>query len=197
MNGLSEITLDRSFLDDLTLLTLGPQLRGGANVQIGERGILKVFDAIKAIVASHIIKVSTRDIEIRNAAGRAVLIKFAADPDIVIREKLSGHGEDYRNIIAIEVKGGTDFSNIHNRIGEAEKSHQKAKSQGYTECWTVVNVVNFDLAKAKRGSPSTNQFYLLSTIISGKGSDFESFQNRILSLTGIPNKPTTSGKKRR
>ncbi|MDR3122319.1 MAG: XcyI family restriction endonuclease [Treponema sp.] len=35
---------------------------------------------------------------------------------IVIREEL---GENrYRNIVAIEVKGGKDFSNIHNRVGE-------------------------------------------------------------------------------
>jgi hypothetical protein len=30
----------------------------------------------------------------------------------------------------------TDFSNIHNRIGEAEKSHQKARQTGYTEVAT-------------------------------------------------------------
>lgn len=52
-----------------------------------------------------------------------MLIEFAPDPDIVIREEFS-KGK-YRNIITIEVKGGTDFSNIHNRVGEAEKSHQR------------------------------------------------------------------------
>ena len=36
----------------------------------------------------------------------------------------------YRNIGAIEVMAGQDFSNIYNRIGEAEKSHQKAKANG-------------------------------------------------------------------
>lgn len=38
---------------------------------------------------------------------------------------------DFRNIIAVEVKGGTDFSNIHNRIGEAEKSHQTPVLSGF------------------------------------------------------------------
>jgi hypothetical protein len=32
--------------------------------------------------------------------------------------------------VAVEIKGGKDYSNIHNRIGEAEKSHQKAKKEG-------------------------------------------------------------------
>jgi hypothetical protein len=39
-----------------------------------------------------------------------------------------------RSLAAIEIKGGRDYSNIHNRIGEAEKSHQKAEKQGYVEC---------------------------------------------------------------
>lgn len=194
---ISEVTLVQSFLHDLTLLTLGPQLRGGANVAIGERGILKVFDAIKRIVESHITSLTTSSITIRNAAGRMVLIEFAADPDIIIRELLSVASDEYRNIIAIEIKGGSDFSNIHNRIGEAEKSHQKAKASGYTECWTVVNVDNLDRSKAKTESPSTNRFYLLSTIVSGSGSDYEAFSDRILSLTGIPNRPKPNGKKKR
>ena len=45
-------------------------------------------------------------------------MEFAADPDICIREELpSGK---FRNLVAIEIKGGKDYSNVHNRIGEAE-----------------------------------------------------------------------------
>jgi len=46
----------------------------------------------------------------------------------------------YRNRISIEVKGGTDYSNIHNRLGEAEKTHQNAKAAGFTEFWTVITL---------------------------------------------------------
>ena len=67
----------------------------------------------------------------QDAAKRTVTIEIASDPDIIIREEI--RPETYRNIIAIEVKGGRDFSNIHNRIGEAEKSHQKAKGKGYEQ----------------------------------------------------------------
>lgn len=171
-------------LDDLTLLTLGPQLRGGANVEIGTAGIVKVFEIIHELVGNFTVTSNPSRIEIRNAAGRKVLIEFAPDPDIIIREEMAPNS--YRNIIAIEVKGGTDFSNIHNRLGEAEKSHQKARQQGYVECWTVVNVDRVDVKVARQESLSTNRFYRLSDLKVGQGSEFEDFRNRIVSLTGIP-----------
>jgi hypothetical protein len=83
-----------------------------------------------------------------------VLIEFAPDPDIIIREEMSVG--NFRELIAIEVKGGSDFSNIHYRIGEAKKSHQKAKAAGYVECWTVVNVGRIDMDMGNRESPTAN-----------------------------------------
>ena len=180
--GLDRLT--RDFIDDLPLLTLGPQLRGGANVKKGTAGVVRVFDAIHAIVKRHCVHTAPSRIELRNAARRRVLIEFAADPDIVIREVMAPN--DLRNVIAVEIKGGTDFSNIHNRLGEAEKSHQKARQAGYVECWTVVNVDNIDLEMARRESPSTNRFYRLSQLSLGKGEEYADFKRRILSLTGLP-----------
>lgn len=127
--ALGQSGLTQELLDDLTLLTLGPQLRGGANVQKGVAGIVKVFDAIHDIVKGSVIKAAPSRIEIQNAAGRTVLIEFAPDPDIILREEMASG--DYRQLIAVEVKGGSDFSNIHNRIGGAEKSHQKVRQAGY------------------------------------------------------------------
>ena len=91
----------------------------------------------------------------------------------------------YDKKIAIEVKAGSDFSNIHNRIGEAEKSHQKARAAGYVECWTVVNVDKVDIETARRESPTTNRFYRISDILSETGAEFEDFRHRVISLTGI------------
>lgn len=179
--GSKKITSD--LLDDLTLLTLGPQLRGGANVRRGAAGIRTVFNAIQDIVAGAVISSGETRIEIANATGRRVLIEFAPDPDIIIIEEM--RTGVFRQIIAIEVKAGGDFSNIHNRIGEAEKSHQKAKSNGYAECWTVVNVDKMDLAMARRESPSTNRFYRISDLVAGKGPDYQDFRDRVISLTGI------------
>lgn len=183
INGVGDKRLSKELLDDLTLLTVGPQLRGGANVKKGIAGTHDVFQVIHKIVSNSIVASSSTKIELLNAAGRTVLIEFSSDPDIVIREE--GENNFSRNIIAIEVKGGTDFSNIHNRVGEAEKSHQKARINGYVECWTVVNVDKIDLNIAKKESPSTNQFYKISSLKSGKGPEYQDFKSRIISLTGI------------
>ncbi|MDP3051462.1 MAG: XcyI family restriction endonuclease [Eubacteriales bacterium] len=175
--------LTPGYLDDLTLLTLGPQLRGGANVRRGTAGIQAVFETIHTIVQHAVLEAKPNRLEILNSAGRKVLIEFAADPDIIIREEMTT--DNYRHVIAVEVKGGTDFSNIHNRIGEAEKSHQKARRVGYTECWTVVNVDRIDLKMARKESPTTNRFYRLSSLLAGAGDEYEDFRNRIISYAGI------------
>lgn len=186
LDGIGTDRISKQLLDDLTLLTVGPQLRGGANVRKGIVSIVQVFEAIHKIVKNESSSSSESKIEILNAAGRKVFIEFAPDPDIVIREEMSR--DNYRNVIAIEVKGGTDFSNIHNRIGEAEKSHQKAKAKGYVECWTVVNVDRMDFKMAHQESPSTNRFYLLSDLSASKGDEYQDFRTRVVSLTGIKGK---------
>jgi hypothetical protein len=186
LDGVGPERISRDLLDDLTILTLGPQLRGGANVRKGSAAIVRVFKVIHAIVKHAALKSLASRIVIRNAAGRKVLIEFAPDPDIIIREEMSSN--NYRNMIALEIKGGTDFSNIHNRLGEAEKSHQKARNAGYVECWTVVNVDRIDMNLAKKESPSTNRFYRLSELETGTGEEYTDFKNRIVSLTGITNK---------
>lgn len=184
IEGLNIELLTNSLLDDLTLLTLGAQLRGGANVQKGVVGIKQVFDVIEDIVKPNIVDSTPREMHLRNAANRTVLVEFAPDPDIIILEEMAE--DNYRNVIAIEVKAGEDYSNIHNRIGEAEKSHQKARSKGFVECWTVYNVAGLDMEIAHKESPSTDRFYRLDDLLSHSGPDFEDFQRRIISLTGIP-----------
>lgn len=146
LEHLEDQMISSGFFDQLTLLTLGPQLRGGANVQKGTSAISQVFDVVYQIVSASVVRSNSRCIELKNNSGRTVYIQFAADPDIVIREELAT--DKYRNLVAIEVKGGQDYSNIHNRVGEAEKSHQKAKKDGYVECWTVVNVDRIDMNMA-------------------------------------------------
>ncbi len=183
LDGLGAKRVSVALLDDLTLLTIGPQLRGGANVKKGARGIVKVFEAIHEIVKQSAISVDDARIVARNAAQRLVYVEFAPDPDIIIREEIAP--SQFAEKIAIEVKAGEDFSNIHNRLGEAEKSHQKARQRGYVECWTIVNVDRIDMEMARRESPTTNRFYRISDIMSGTGAEFLDFRNRILSLIGV------------
>lgn len=185
VTALADPMITEGSFSDLTLLTLGPQLRGGANVRKGAVGIEIIFQAIKEIVGHSAESITPSAITLKNSAGRRVQIEFASDPDIIIREELSGNKQERRNVIAIEIKAGTDFSNLHNRIGEAEKSHQKAKQAGYTECWTIVNVDKFNPISARTESPSTNRFYRLSHIMQRKGDEYADFKARILSLAGI------------
>ncbi len=167
---------------ELTLLTLGPQLRGGALNLLGSRATRKIFNLISAIAGPSIIVGGQRSIELKNAAGRIMKVEFASDPDICIREKLpSGK---YRNLVAIEIKGGRDHSNIHNRIGEAEKSHQKARKQGYVECWTLVGVADLNMELAERESPTTDRFFHIDRITDEASEDFEDFRENLLSRLG-------------
>jgi hypothetical protein len=176
-------TLSISAIHDLTLLTLGPQLRGGKLNLLGSKATQRVFDLIKSVLKTAITSATPQRIELRNAAGRAVIVEFSADPDITIREGLPSG--DYRNLVAIEIKGGRDISNVHNRIGEAEKSHQKARKEGFTECWTIVGVAKIDSGVAKRESPSTDRFFNLEAIADRKTTQHDQFRERLRSLAGI------------
>jgi hypothetical protein len=175
--------LTQEGVHEMTLLTLGPQLRGGALNVIGGRATKKVFNLISSLLDSVEIRKTEKSIEVRNAAGRIVRVEFASDPDICIREKLpSGR---YRNLVAIEIKGGRDYSNVHNRIGEAEKSHQKARKEGYVECWTIVGVANLDLPQVRKESPSTDKFYHIDKIADAVSDEGEDFRENLLARIGI------------
>ncbi len=156
---------------DLQLLTLGAQLRGGRNNTIGQDATKIVFDIVSAIAGNAITSRTDARLELRNASGRRVVVESASDPDLSIVEHM---GEEAVPLVSIEIKGGRDVSNIHNRLGEAEKSHLKARAHGFTECWTILNAP-VSASDAKRASPSTNQFFQLDevrSISSAKGKKF-------------------------
>jgi hypothetical protein len=74
---------------------------------------------------------------------------------------------------------------VHNRIGEAEKSHQKARKYGYVECWTIVGVRDLDLSLARHESPTTDRFYHLERIVDESSEEFQDFRENLLSRVGI------------
>ena len=75
--------LDMASIHDLTLHTLGPQLRGGALNALGVNATERVFELIRSIVLPAVESSTARSIFVRNAAHRLVNIEFASDPDIV------------------------------------------------------------------------------------------------------------------
>ena len=110
-------------------------------------------------------------------------LEFAPDPDIAIRQKLADGS--YRNRIAVEIKGGRDVSNIHNRLGEAEKSHQKARGEGFTQFWTVVNVANVDPMVWRQETPTTNELFYLGEIADVRSPEYARFREYLVSELGI------------
>lgn len=105
---------------ELPLLTLGSQFQGANNVTIGKQATVEVFLAIVGLVKGYLATRTDRDLVLTNSSGRTVLIALSSDPDVRIQEDFAGV---LHKKVAIEIKGGADLSNVHNRAGEAEKSH--------------------------------------------------------------------------
>jgi len=168
---------------DLPLLTYGAQLQGSNNTAIGKKAMQDVFMAIYEIVASCVVEREPKKLTVRNSAGRTVLIRLSHDPDVAIDEQV---GNDTHKKVAIEVKGGTDLSNAHNRAGEAEKSHLKAKSRGYPEFWTIISKAGLDMTKLRAESQTTNRWFDVAEVLGGKGADWDDFRQRLAGTVGIP-----------
>lgn len=179
-------TLSKMHLDDFTLLTFGPQLRGSRNVSLGAAAVHLVFEAIREIVGDRAATIEDRLISFQDATGRRLEVRFGSDPDIEVVSVNQDTGDQYP-LLAIEVKGGTDRSNAHNRLGEAEKSHLKAKSErGFTDLWTVVNVRGLSEPVRRRASPTTTAFFDLVDIAERQGAAYQAFRDRLLQRLRLP-----------
>lgn len=179
MKQMDEFNL--STISELQLLTVGPQFRGSLNNEYGQIATQKAFTVIKNLVKPYIVSSTPTSIEIINNSNRTVQIRFSSDPDIEIIEQLNSSD---RGLISIEIKGGRDYSNIHNRIGEAEKSHQKAKQRGYFEFMTIISVdIAYDLLKNE--SPTTTHFFQLDKISDRLSEEYQPFKDILSSILGI------------
>jgi len=170
---------------ELPLLTFGSQLQGANNTLIGKKAMEDVFLVISEIVSRYAIRTEAKKLTIRNSSGRTVSIRLAHDPDVQIQEVVGG---GLHHNVAIEVKGGTDLSNVHNRAGEAEKSHLKAKRAGFPEFWTIISTKGVDLSKLKAESQTTNHWFDIAEVLSRKGADYKTFKERLARAVGIPAK---------
>lgn len=177
--GLDDLTLDG--IKELQLLTLGPQLRGSENTRIGQRATKDVFELIRTIVGAYIREETSRTLVLENDSGRVVLVEFSSDPDIRITEKLAS---GIRPLVSVEIKGGADASNIHNRLGEAEKSHQKAKARGFFEFWTILRV-GIPQSTAARESPTTSHFFHLEDVLKERSRQRAQFRDLLSSIVGM------------
>ncbi len=182
VDGMDKINL--TSLHELQLLTLGPQFRGSKNNEYGSIATKKVFDLIREFANDNVETETETIIHLRNDSNRKVIVKFSSDPDIEIYEELPSAK---RPLVSIEIKGGTDISNIHNRIGEAEKSHQKAKGRKYFEFITILSV-NIDYDLLRRESPTTSHFFHLNRITEIGSLEYLGFRELLSSIIGLKNR---------
>lgn len=171
-------------VDQLPLLTLGAQADGSWRTQLGSKATKGVFESLKSIVRAtgRTFTETGSSITVVNSSNREVTLMLAPDPDVVIREDF-GDSSEYK--VAIEIKGGKDYSNIHNRAGEAEKSHQKARASGAGDCWTVIDLEGAILSVLEQESPTTRQWFDLTEVQSRSGKAWERLVQSTHSAMGI------------
>lgn len=97
VDGIGSGRISMGLLDDLTLLTVGPQLRGGANVKKGSVGIIQVFEIIHAIVKHAAVSANAGKIKMKGSSACRV-------------------GENWweKRIAPAVIKGGTLFPSLKN-----------------------------------------------------------------------------------
>ena len=177
-------TITMQDVTELPLLILGSQFQGLSNNVIGANAIREVFLAVQELVEDSIVPPRTdRSIIVENATGRRVRITVAADPDIQIQEEFEGGA--LHNKVALEIKGGTDASNAHNRAGEAEKSHQTAKSHGFDVCWTLIALRGVDSTRLRTESPTTQHWFDIAEVLAREGPYWDDFRRRLAGAVGI------------
>lgn len=174
-------TLAYRDINDLQLLTLGSNFYGSANNRIGQAATLGIFEAIVDLLGDHIERRTKKSLSIAMPSGRTFLVALSNDPDVAINETTDSVNQ---RLVAIEIKGGSDAANVYNRGGEAEKSHNAARSKGYVECWTVIRTAGIDIAKLRRGSPTTDVWFDTTEILAGRGTDWDNFENNLRRILG-------------
>lgn len=175
----------RDDVNHLPLMALGAQADGSWRTQIGSKATKQVFESMKQVVrdAGRQYIETPVSITVENNSKREVTLALAPDPDVVIRENFGNNSSEYK--AAIEIKGGTDYSNVHNRAGEAEKSHAKAIDDGAGTCWTIIDLRRADLERLRRESASTREWLDLTEVLDRSGSSWDRLVQITRSAMGI------------
>jgi XcyI restriction endonuclease len=179
--------LDDHDLNDLALLTLGPTLQGGRNNVIGQQAAKDVFDALHDLVRPWIRLDTDALIQFQTPAGTVYELAVGSDPDIRLDEVIlvPRGAATRRPIVAMEIKGGRDISNAHNRAGEAEKSHLKAKEQGYQERWTIMEMRGLDWNQIRAETPSSTEVFDAAEVRQRSGTSWENPKRKLSVVVGI------------
>jgi XcyI restriction endonuclease len=175
--------ITRRDLMELPVMTLGQQFQGANNNSIGNEAIDGIFRSIRVVVEPFISSEDGSSMTITNPTGRSLRVVLSSDPDLGIEEV---RGDSTIKRLALEIKGGSDRSNQHNRIGEAEKSHIKAKAAGYSDFWTIIRTKTLDDA-ARLQSPTSRLWFDAAQVLARSGPDWDEFAHEVAHVLGIPN----------
>ncbi len=174
-----------AIVNELQMLTLGAQFRGSGNVRVGQEAVDQFFNLLTVMLKPYKPTIKGRKITLKNDSKLVCEVRCGSDPDVSVTQQLKSQT---RKLVAIEIKGGSDVSNVWNRLGEAEKSHLSARQKGFNELWTVVRVdVVSDpnaLKKAREKSPSTTHFFYLDQILNGTTEEGKAFRQLLGSIMG-------------
>lgn len=174
-------------LAELPLMTLGVYADGVWRNRIGTQAAVHVFETIKQMVKSFHVNLITdqeKCFRFQNNVGDVYRVVSSSDPDISIF--LEGKPEE--KILCIEIKGGQDVANVHNRAGEAEKAHLKASRAGWREKWTVIYLVGLQheqMDKLLTESPSTDRWFDINEVCAQSGQTYDLFQETLASKFGL------------
>ena len=175
--------VSKDLIHEFQLMTLGAAFDGGKRNIIGQSGVTEVVGLINSIIPkSSTVTSSPTVVVFTNASGRKVTVAMAADPDVNVVEEVAN---TLQPVLAIEVKAGTAASNRLNRLGEAEKSHLKAKLNGHTRYWTIVRV-NYAKSEVHANSPTTQESWHLDQIKDTTTPEHARFVAMFKAYLGIP-----------
>ena len=169
-------------LKELPLMTLGAYADGAWRNVVGQQASAYVFKTIKEIVRAsdaQIVSDDAKRLVFRNNSAWEYLVISGVDPDISVFL----NREIQTKLLCMEIKGGQDVANVHNRAGEAEKSHQKALKEGWSERWTIIYLEGLQENQKRllqTESPSTSQWFDVNEVCVQSGKSYDSFKNALL-----------------
>lgn len=170
-------------LSDLTLLTLGSTLQGARNNVIGRVASKRVFEALRTLTSQWTTFDSERLIRFVSPSGQSFALVEGSDPDVRLDATVGGNEVP---IVAVEIKGGEDASNAHNRAGEAEKSHIKARQQGFNHRWTIMVMRGLDRQRIREETPSSTELFEAAEIMVQAGTDWDRFRRKFDEVVNEP-----------
>ena len=174
-------------LNELPLMTLGVYADGVWRNIIGVQAAAHVFESIKHIIKAfniHVLLDDDKYFKFETSTHHIFKVITSSDPDISIFSECNSN----EKILCIEIKGGQDVANVHNRAGEAEKAHLKAQQAGWLEKWTIIYLVGLQQDQKNKlftESPSTDCWFDINEVCAQLGPTYDLFKSKLIEILDL------------